>query len=267
MDRLEDLPPAAGYIVATPAATHAAVVTALLPRGVPIFCEKPLTIDGSAARWLAEHAADRLFVMDKWRYHTGVRELGRIARSGELGPVVGLKTQRLGWSLPQADVDCAWTLLPHELTIALEILGHVPRPRQACAEHAADGTLLGLSGWLGDAVWQRTEVGIHGPRRPRRVELQGAAGSVVLPDADSDHVLLIRPPADRSNSGEPLLERRPIAVEQPLLSELQTFLSHLRGGPAPRSSAQEAVVVVETIEALRRLANLSAQPAPYPFAA
>ena len=56
--------------------THAAVVEEALERGVPVFVEKPLTDDPDDADRLAAAAPERLFVMDKWRYHPGVELLG-----------------------------------------------------------------------------------------------------------------------------------------------------------------------------------------------
>jgi hypothetical protein len=43
----------------------------------------------------------------------------------------------------------------------------------------------------------------------------------------------------------------------PLLRELQAFVDHLRGGPPPRSSAAEGLMIVERIAAIRRLAGLA----------
>ncbi|MGH2726888.1 MAG: Gfo/Idh/MocA family protein, partial [Actinomycetota bacterium] len=62
-----ELPELDGVVVATPTATHAEVVEALLAFGVPIFVEKPLTSDPGSARRIAALAGDRVFVMDKWR--------------------------------------------------------------------------------------------------------------------------------------------------------------------------------------------------------
>src|SRR5215211_7399511 len=104
-----DLPSVEGIVVASPTATHADVIEALLPRGVPIYCEKPLCDDDVKARRLATAAPTRLFVMDKWRYHCGVLEMAAIARSGELGPVIGLRTTRIQYSHPHANTDCVWT--------------------------------------------------------------------------------------------------------------------------------------------------------------
>lgn len=93
---IASLPALDGAVVATPATTHAAVVEELLALGVPVFCEKPLTNDPIAAERLAALAPDRLFVMDKWRYHPGVLELAAIVRERRLGPVSGYARCRSG---------------------------------------------------------------------------------------------------------------------------------------------------------------------------
>src|SRR3990172_4237793 len=46
---IDDLPPVAGLVVATSSPSHAEVVRALLERNVPIFVEKPMTVDAASA--------------------------------------------------------------------------------------------------------------------------------------------------------------------------------------------------------------------------
>ncbi len=72
-------------MVATSTISHAAVIESVLERGVPVFVEKPLTPDLADAERIASRGGGLVFVMDKWRYHPGVEEMGAIARSGELG--------------------------------------------------------------------------------------------------------------------------------------------------------------------------------------
>jgi len=52
------------------------------------------------------------------------------------------------------------------------------------------------------------------------------------------------------------IEKRPVSAELPLMRELRTFVEHLRGGPAPRSSAGEGALIVERIQQLRALAGI-----------
>src|SRR5262249_46632918 len=128
---IDELPEVEGIVVATPTSNHAEVVEESLARGVPVFVEKPLTNDVAKAERLAGAADGRLFVMDKWRYHPGVELLARLAQDGSLGEVVGLHTTRIGWGNAHDDVDATWVLAPHDLSIGLEILGHVPEARGA----------------------------------------------------------------------------------------------------------------------------------------
>jgi predicted dehydrogenase len=242
-----ELPGVDGIVVATPTSTHASVAEEVLGRGVPVFVEKPLADDSEAAERLAEEHADRLFVMDKWRYHAGVEELGAIARSEELGRVIGLRTTRVGRER-RRDVDPVWVLAPHDLSIAIEILGASLEPRSAAAD-SPNGKALGLFGLLGENPWHVLEVSGRSDERRREVVLACEGGLAVLPDGYSDAVRIVR--ADESDG-----ELRPVSTELPLLRELRAFVEHLTGGPPPRSSAAEGAAIVRTISRLRRLAGL-----------
>lgn len=125
---IDDLPEVAGVVVAVPILAHPEVVESVLGLGVPIFVEKPLAADPTWAETIVARAGDRVFVMDKWRYHPGIESLRDIARSEELGAVVALETVRTGWGNPNDDVDGVWHLAPHDLSIVNEILGYIPEP-------------------------------------------------------------------------------------------------------------------------------------------
>jgi predicted dehydrogenase len=248
---LRELGPCDGIVVATPASTHTAVIGHALAGTAPIFVEKPITCDARAARLLAERGSGRLFVMDKWRYHPGIEELRRIRESGELGRPLGMHVLQADWGSPQRDVDVAWTLLPHSLSIVLEVLGAVPVVRQAFAE-CLMGAVVGINAVLGGDPWVVLEISGRAPTKRREFRLHCEKGVAWLDDARSRHVQLARGGAwTGADAGD--VERRPIPAGLPLLAELRTFVAHLRGGPAPRSSAAEGALVVERIEELRAL--------------
>jgi predicted dehydrogenase len=240
-----------GVVVATPTVTHAAVIEALLPRGVPVFCEKPLCPDPEQARALAAAAAGRLFVMDKWRYHWGIEALAAIVRTGELGAPRGLVSVREQWGSPHRDVDSLWIHLPHDLAIALEVLGHLPPARSAVAERVG-AVPIGLHGMLGDDPWCLVTHSAAASAPRRSVRLVCEEGSATLADGYDDAVLVARGVPERDVAPE----RRPVDPEWPLLRELRTFVEHVRGGPPPRSSAAEHVEIVERLAELRALAGL-----------
>ena len=246
---VDDLAEVDAVVVATTTSTHAALVERVLERGIPVFCEKPLTDDPEAAARLETTAPGSLFVMDKWRYHPGITELAAISTEGRLGAVAGISTTRVGWGNPHDDVDAVWVLAPHDLSIALEVLGAIPTPRSAVGQ-IVDGNVVSLSAHLdADDVWHTFEVSSVSPVRERRVELHCAEGVAVLAGAWDEHVSVFLAGTD-----EPEEVRIETPGELPLLAQLRMFVEHVRGGPAPKSSAAEGAAIVAALGELRRLA-------------
>jgi predicted dehydrogenase len=236
-----------GIVVATPTSTHAEVVEAALQHGVPVFVEKPLCADAARAAHLGELGGDRLFVMDKWRYHAGVLELAAIARSERLGPVQGLSTRRVGWGQQHDDVDSAWVLAPHDLSIALEILGSVPQPVSAVGL-ASGNDVLHLEATLDTgSAWHTLTVSSRMREYRRTVELLCADGIASLDDGWDTFVTIV------GAGGAPDGERIETPGELPLLAELRMFVAHLDGGPPPKSSSREGAEIVAVIDRLREL--------------
>ncbi len=242
-DDVSRVGPVEAAIVAVPTRRHADVIESLAPRGVPMFCEKPLTDDAASAERLAD-AHERLFVMDKWRYHPAVEELARIARTRELGEPRALRTARVQPEVTGHDVDAVWILAPHEISIAREILGAIPRAVRA------EGSSSGSDAYSLSAVCEcggvpfTFEASARAPRRRREVELvceKGAARWTL----DREHEIEI------SGAG-----RRPVSPEPPLDRELRAFRDYVRGGEPPKSSAREGAAVVALIEELRALAGI-----------
>jgi predicted dehydrogenase len=239
-------------VVAVSTIAHADAIEPLLELGVPVFSEKPLTPDADAAERLATVAPGRLFVMDKWRYHPGIEMLAQIARSGELGAVTGLRLVRVSHGNPHADVDPIWILAPHDLSIALEVLGQVPPARDAVIEWV-DGRAEGMVARLGDEPWVTVDVSSAAPEKRRETRLVCEGGVAWLAGGYADHVGIAR-----RVGGEP--ERRPLPDVMPLRRELEVFLAHLAGGPPPRSSAAEGAEIVRRIAELRALGGLDPGP-------
>ncbi len=247
--------PVDGFVVATPTELHAETIEALLPTGKPVFVEKPMTNDVEAARRLATAAGGRLFVMDKWRYHPGIEALAQAARSGELGRVLAIRSYRLGWSNPHPGVDAIWHLMPHDLSIAYEILGRIPAVRSVLAPvpNQPDLELIAAFSDGPEDVQVTIEIGDAHPVSRRSVLVIGSEKSAQLADSYDDAIFISEGVAGRAD-GEPV--RRAVGNAMPLYRELEAFLGFLRGGAPPRSSAAEGLLIVERIAAVRRLAGL-----------
>ena len=78
-------------IVATPPATHAAICLDYLDRGIPVLCEKPVSIDPESARIICARARENktAFTMaSKFRYAEDVVRAHQITCSGILGEIL-----------------------------------------------------------------------------------------------------------------------------------------------------------------------------------
>ena len=251
--RAGDLPDCDGYVVASITAQHAACITEIAQRGRPVFVEKPLTIDPASARSLASALGGRLFVMDKWRYHPGVLKLAELAKTGALGDIEAIRTYRLGWGNPHSDVDALWILLPHDLSIALEILGDLPPADATMSQRSGmsqEDLVVRLSDNLGGAS-VTVEISALHPASKRSVVVIGSKAVAQMTDSYDDDILLV----SRGQSGKP--EKIPVGKDMPLLAELKAFVAHVEGGPPPKSSAAEGVLIVQRIAEIRAMAGLS----------
>lgn len=191
--------------------------------------------------------------MHIWLYHPGIQLLGEIGRNGTLGKVLGIRSTRANWTSPRKDTDSAWNLLPHDITIAKEIFGFIPKPKAATAEFH-DGVIRGLLALLGNDPYAVFEVSNRYERKIREVRLHCEGGIALLSDEKTDHVSIIYGDA---NSVQDSLktEKKEFDNTPPLRLELKEFLDYLDGGPAPRSSFYDGVEVVKTIHELVELSR------------
>ncbi|MFN8346820.1 MAG: Gfo/Idh/MocA family oxidoreductase [Spirosomataceae bacterium] len=250
--RLEDLSQTDGLIIASPSVTHRGVLEKIIPWQLPVFIEKPLTTSLDDALFLASIVHSQVFLMHVWRYHGGIRLLGELARRGELGTITALRSTRSNWTSPRTDTDSIWNLAPHDLTIALEILGYIPTPKSAVVEWH-DGVARGMTALLGDSPFLQIEVSNRSPDKRREVRVQGTEGVAILKDEKVDHVEVYYG-NDRSFPAPLNHQRLPFDTTPPLRRELSAFLHFLAGGPPPISDFQEGLLTVKILAQLEQLA-------------
>ncbi len=79
-----------GVVICTPPVTHRELVEFYLERGVDVLCEKPLTIDGAAAREMyacARRNGCLLMLASKFRYVADLAAARQLLREGALGTI------------------------------------------------------------------------------------------------------------------------------------------------------------------------------------
>lgn len=244
-----------GWVVSTPASTHHGVLMKLFPLNKPIYVEKPLTCHAGEANLLLEKASVPVFVMHNWRYHQGVQLLTQIARSKELGELIFMKSNRCNWSSPRSDVDSVWTLIPHDITIAYNVLGYFPEPLAAVVEEY-HGIQRGMTAFLGKNPSCVMEVSNRYADKRREIRLHFTNGVAVLKNEVVDHIEIFHGD-DQSKPENMRLEIRKFDPIPPLLEELKSFMGYLQGGPEPLTPLAEGVEVIRIIDQLKKLAATS----------
>jgi predicted dehydrogenase len=245
-----------GLVIATPATTHAQVVSSAAQAhpDIPIFLEKPMTTSVSEAKSLAERFGDRLFMMHKWRYHPGILALADIVARKSLGQLQGIRLTRVDTSHNHPDTDVVWTCLPHDLSILIAILGYMPSPVSAVATKWGH-EVMELTAIWGSSPWVVTEASAIRQVKQREIRVECEQGVALLRDGDSDSVEIYR----RTGSGTLLSTKSevvPLSDEMPLKAELREFVSYLQDGPRPRASAHEGLGIVIAVSAVRALAGI-----------
>ena len=100
-----------------------------LKSGKNIFIEKPLASSVSECEMLIEVSENRgltLVVGHTFIYSQAVIKIKEIILSGELGEIQYIGARRLNLGLFQTDINVAWDLAPHDISIILYAIGKNP---------------------------------------------------------------------------------------------------------------------------------------------
>jgi predicted dehydrogenase len=101
--------------VATPPATHPAIVLAALARKVHVLCEKPLALASADCAQMHAAAADAdtvVYTVHNWKYAPIFRTAKRVLRRGDLGRISHLRLETLRTAPPGGAADRDWRLDP-----------------------------------------------------------------------------------------------------------------------------------------------------------
>src|ERR1044071_6512291 len=128
-ERLIDAVDINAIVIATPVKTHFSLAKASLLAGKHTFIEKPMATSSGEREELthiAEHNGLILMVDPTFLYSAPVRKIAEIVQAGDLGEIRYINSRRLNLGLFQKDINVAWDLAPHDISIILHILGEFP---------------------------------------------------------------------------------------------------------------------------------------------
>lgn len=275
---LED-PMIDAVIVATPTSTHHAVVRDALLAGKHVLCEKPLCQTSAHAAELVALARDRklvLMVGHVFLFNGGIEAVKKLVDGGELGRLYYLSSVRTNLGPIRSDVNAAYDLAAHDVSIFNWILGAEP-----IMLSATGGSFLQPG--IEDAVFitlkypRNVMASIHAswlnPKKVRNMTVVGSRKMVTWDDLELNTPVAIY---DRGANAEQEVNgygeflrismwsgdvRLPkVELEEPLKVQAREFLRAVRGNGANRSEGAFGMGVVSTLEAIAASLRVNGAP-------
>jgi predicted dehydrogenase len=254
-------------VIATPVKYHYPLAKASLLAGKHTLIEKPMAASSAECEELIDIARSNglvLMIGHTFLYSTPVQKIAEIVRAGDIGEIRYINSRRLNLGLFQKDINVAWDLAPHDISIILHVLGEQPRTVN-CQGNAhvtpgvEDVTNISLS--FKHQRFATIQSSWLEPRKVREMTIVGTRRMIVYDDLQPLEKIRIydvrveRPPhydtfADFHYSyhyGDSYIPH--IHQEEPLKVECQHFLECIEAGLQPLTSGNEGLELVRILEA------------------
>ena len=254
-------------VIATNVKTHFPLAKAALLAGKHTFIEKPMAASVAQCEELVDIAKKNGLVLmtgHTFLYSPVVRKIKEIIDKGDIGEIRYISARRLNLGLFQKDINVAWDLAPHDLSIILSIMGEMPesvncRGSAHITPGIEDVTTMCLSfSRQRSATIQSSWLD---PRKVREMTIVGSKRMIVY----DDHA-----PLEKIRVFDMRVERPPhydtfgefqyayhygdmyapyIKQEEPLKTECQHFIDCIKYGTTPVSCGSRGTELVSILEA------------------
>ncbi len=252
-------------VVATSAATHYELAKQAILRDKHVFVEKPLTLNVAQAEelvQLAEQNGKKLMVGHLMEHHPAVEMLKDIIKSGELGDIYYLYSQRVNLGKIRRDENALWSFAPHDISIIMYLLESEPENVSARGQaYLQDGIddVVFVNLLFPDKVMAQIQLSWLDPHKIRRTTIVGSKKMAVFDDMEPTEMIRVYDKGVVNGSynsfGESLSLRfgdvtSPyIKMIEPLKLECQHFVDCIQNGKQPKSDGYDGLRVVKVLHA------------------
>jgi len=269
-------------VIATSVKWHFPMAKASLLAGKHTFIEKPMASSSAECEELIDIAQKKGLVLmtgHTFLYSPVIRKIKEIIEQGDIGDIRYICARRLNLGLFQKDINVAWDLAPHDISIIQHIMGESPIAVncRGCAHITAgveDVTMICLT-----FPKQRTAI-IHNswldPRKIREMTIVGSKRMIVYDDVallEKIRVFDVRvetpPHYDTFAEFQYAYHYGDVYApyvkqEEPLKSEMQHFLDCIKNGTKPLTDGKNGLELVRILEASSRSLRLAGAAVDFP---
>lgn len=268
-------------VIATPVKYHHPLAKQSLLAGKHTFIEKPMASSSAECEELIEIAEKKgltLMIGHTFLYSAAVRKIVEVIKAGDIGEIRSINSRRLNLGLFQKDINVAWDLAPHDISIVLHILGESPLVVNCQGNaHVTPGIedVTNLSLTFSGNRFVSIQSSWLEPRKVREMTIVGTRRMIVYDDLEANEKIRVydvrvdRPPHYDSfaefqysyHYGDSYIPH--LKQEEPLKELCQHFIDCIRTGATPLSSGRRGLELVKILEAAS--ASLKAQGSPIQF--
>jgi predicted dehydrogenase len=267
-------PTVMAVVIATPTSTHYALAKAALEHDKHVLVEKPITENVAHAEELCELADRRgkiLMVGHVFLYNAAVRRVKQYIDDGTLGRVYYISMVRTNLGPIRVDVNAAWDLASHDISIVNYWLGAQARSVSATGGNwinpGIEDAVFATLGYPND-VLVNLHVSWLNPRKARDITVVGAERMLTFDDMNLTEPVRIydkRVTETRTVAGyvdsfasfrasvrEGDIVIPNVTIGEPLRAQCDHFVECIATGKTPLTSGKGGASVVRTLDALAR---------------
>jgi predicted dehydrogenase len=244
-----------GIAIATPAVTHFDMAMQAIAAGKDVFVEKPLSLNVAQGLELVKSKRDRILMVGHiLEYHPACVKLVELARSGELGTLCYIYSNRLSLGKVRREENILWSFAPHDVAIINRIVGQMPETVSACGgayvqSDVADVTVTNLL--YPDGVRAHIHVSWLHPFKEQRLVVIGTQKMAVFDGVTGELVLYDQrvewqkgQPVPIKADGIPV----PVSSDEPLKEECRAFLKAMETRTQPLTDGKSGLEVLSVLE-------------------
>jgi predicted dehydrogenase len=254
-------------VIATAVSTHYPMARASLLAGKHTLIEKPMACSSAECQELIAIAQKKGLVLmtgHTFLYSPAVRKIKEIVDHGDIGEIRYISARRLNLGLFQKDINVAWDLAPHDISIVLHIMGEQPVTINCRGSAHINPTVEDVTTMCLSFPNQRSAI-IHSswldPRKVREMTIVGSKRMIVYDDvATLEKIRVFDARVERPPHYDTFAEFHYayhygdvhipyIKQEEPLKTECQHFLDCIRDGATPLTDGSQGLELVRILEA------------------
>lgn len=257
--------------LATPAEQHHAMGLAAIEAGKDVFVEKPLALEWQDGVEMVEAARARgriLMLGHLLRYHPAVVKIQELVRSGVLGRIDYIYSNRLSMGKIRQVENALWSFAPHDISVILALVGQMPL-QVTCTGGAylqpnvADVTVSNLL--FDRGTRSHIFVSWLHPYKEQRLVVVGSKQMIVFEDTRPDHkLMLFDKRIEWKNGAMEALKPNGVPLDfsgdEPLRLECQHFIDCVLNRSEPVTTGEEGVRVLQVLQACQRSLQMNGEP-------